>query len=119
MLLLGWYTGHLSNLPLVVSTTHAVANENITKTLALKEEQALRRSDAGTFEKDLLSYSQVAETIQETFNLTPLPARDVFQIPGDVALVTTSSVLVPTAVLIHSSYIFVGPMIEPRSEIVN
>lgn len=119
MVPLGWYAARLSNLPLVVSTTHAVANETITRTLGLTEEQVLRNGDMGTYEEDLLSYSQAAETLQETYNLTPLPARDVFQIPGDLTLVTTSSRLQPSAVLLDSSYKFVGPMIEPRGEVAN
>ena len=119
MLPLGWYAARLSDLPLVVATTHSVANETITRTLGLTEEQVLRSGDVGTFEEDLLNYSQAAETLRETYNLTPLPARDVFQIPGELTLVTTSSILQPSADLLDSSYRFVGPMIEPRGEDVN
>ena len=114
MLPLGWYAARISNLPLVVSTTHAVANETITTAAGLTEEQILRSGDVGTFEEDLLNFDKAAKTFQETYNLSPLPARDIFQVPGDLTLITTSSALQPAAALLDSSYKFVGPMIEPR-----
>ncbi len=119
MLPLGWYAARMSNLPLVVSTTHAVANETITRTLGLTEEQILRSGDTGTFEEDLSLYRQAAKTVHETYNLAPLPARDVLQIPGDLTLVTTSAALQPSATLLDSSYKFVGPMIEPRGAVAD
>ena len=67
----------------------------------------------------MANYSQVAATLQETYKLVPLSARDVFQIPGDLTLVTTSSALQPSAALLDSSYKFVGPMIEPRGNVMD
>ncbi|MDX1416833.1 MAG: glycosyltransferase [Candidatus Promineifilaceae bacterium] len=119
MLPLGWYAAQIASLPLVVITTHAVANDTISRTLGLTEEQILRNGDMVTFQEDLSNYRQAAETLQEIFGLAPLPARHVFQIPADLTLVTTSSALQPAADLLDSSYKFVGPMIESRGEVAD
>ena len=114
MLPLGWYVAKIARLPLIVSTTHFVANETITAALGLVD--FMRQGDAGTYDDDLANYQQAAAKLQAQFGIEALSARDIFQIPGDLTIVTTSSALQPASELLDETFRFVGPMIEARGD---
>jgi MGT family glycosyltransferase len=113
MLPLGWYVARITNLPLIVFTTHYVAKETITDAIGLDD--FMRQGDTGTYEDDLVAYRQAAEELQTQLGVKALNLRDTFQIPGDLTIVTTSSALQPASELLDETFKFVGPMIEVRN----
>ncbi len=114
MLPLGWYAARLSDLPLVVTTTPYVTTKTITDKLGIVE--FMRQGDAGTYEADLALFQRAAEELRIQFGIEALSPRDMFQVPGDLTIVTTSRELQPARDLLDETFKFVGPMIGVRGD---
>jgi MGT family glycosyltransferase len=116
MLPLGWYVAHIAGLPLVVTTPHFVADERVTSALGISQREYLGAGDMGTYDQDQAIFERAAAQLHSQYDIAPLTARDTFQIPGDLTLVTTSRELQPHNELLDETYKFIGPIIEPRQD---